>query len=601
MELTLPETAARRPLALTEQLERLLGDPGDSSLAFSFARCAELDRAEAFPDEICAALDVMGLPRWFAPAAHGGALRSSEELLQIIRTLGRRDFTVALAHIKTYLGAVSAWVAGTPEQAGRLASRVNAGAVVALALTEQSHGSDLLAGELAAVRTPGGYRLDGEKWLINNATRSEVVCVLARTDPDGGARGFSLLLADKKELAPGSWHHLDAVATHGVRGADISGIAFDAAEVPLDARIGAEGSGLEIILKGFQITRTLCSAMSLGMADQALRIAVGFAGAHELYGRRLADLPHAARTLTEAYADLLAAEAVSLVATRSIHTLTAEQSAVSAIVKYLVPTVADQAIAALRQVLGARAMLVEDHAEGTFQEIERNHRIVGIFDGSTVVNLNSLINHFPMLVRGYRAGLADRPGVEGAARLDGPTPELDPGLLTLYSRSGCSVVQSLPEAVEAVLRRAERGEAPAAVAAQASRLRLLADELHAELAAYRPSARDVPEHAFDLAGRYCVLYAAAASLHLWLHSAPDTGPVTGGLWTEGAWLEAVLARLLRRLTGEADLDDADGPALDRLLPILRAQHDGGLLFSLLTCALAESGRTDADANQEQAR
>ncbi|MGW7367621.1 AMP-binding protein [Streptomyces sp. NPDC054841] len=588
------EPGPHRPYALSAALEERLGDPRDPRRTFSFAHSAALDRAEEFPADICRELDGLGVPRWFAPARHGGELRSSEDLLEIIRTLGRRDFTVALGHIKTYLGAVSVWVAGTPGQAAALGARVADGAVVSLALTEQAHGSDLLAGDLSAVRTERGWRLDGEKWLINNATRAGHVCVLARTRPVGGARGFSLFLVDKDALEPGSWRPLDGVPTHGVRGADISGIAFDGAELPADALIGTEGGGLEIILKGFQITRTLCSAMSLGMTDQALRIALDFARTHRLYNRTLAELPEAARTLAESYADLLAMEAVSLVATRSVHTLTEEQSAVSAVVKYLVPTLGDEVIGALRGLLGARAMLVTDHAEGTFQKIERDHRIVGIFDGSTAVNLNTLINQFPVLARGYRKHLADQDGVAGAARLDAPPPELDHDRLTLYARTGSSVVQSLPAAVDRL-----RTQVPPATAARAGRLLALADALHEELATHRHTAREVPESAFALARRYALVYAGAASIHLWLENT-GTRAAAGPPWQGTGWLDAVLARLLGRLTGEPDLDDTEGPALDALLPALHTQHRGGLLFSLLHCPLAEAEGADDLATEDVA-
>ncbi|MEV0219290.1 AMP-binding protein [Streptomyces sp. NPDC050704] len=578
------------PYGLSRELEVRLGDPGDPGREFSFRRSAELDRAAEFPAAICRELDALGVPRWFAPARHGGELRSGEELSQLIRTLGRRDFTVALGHVKTYLGAVSVWVAGRPEQAGALAARVAGGAVVSLALTERDHGGDLLAGELRAERTARGWRLHGEKWLINNATRAELVCVLARTDPEGGSRGFSLFLVDKACLADGSWRPSARVPTHGVRGADISGIAFDGAEVAADTIVGAEGEGLEIILKGLQITRTLCSAMSLGLVDHALRIAVDFARGHRLYRRPLAELPHAARTLAESYADLLAMEAVSLVATRSIHTLTEEQSAVSAVVKYLVPTLGDEVVGELRGLLGARAMLVEgltdgDFADGAFQKVERDHRIVGIFDGSTAVNLNSLINQFPVLSRGYRKRLADRDAVAAAARLDGPPPELDHDRLTLYARSGSSVVQSLPDAVERV-----RAVAPPSVVARAGLLLALADEVHEELAAHRHSARAAPAEAFATARRYALVYAGAASLHLWLENT-GTARASGPLWVGAAWLDAVLARLLHRLTGTPDPDDVDGPALDALLPALHSQYEEGELFSLLVCPLGESRRT----------
>ncbi|MFC9297963.1 acyl-CoA dehydrogenase family protein [Streptomyces sp. NPDC057011] len=582
------------PYRLSARLERALGDPRDPAGPLSAARGAALDRAEAFPADACRHLDALGLPRWFVPAEHGGALTAADELLQIIRILGRRDFTVALAHTKTYLGAVSVWVAGTPEQAAALGARVAAGDVVSLAVTEQAHGSDLLAGELTAEPTPdGGYRLTGEKWLINNATRAHALTVLARTAEAGGSRGFTTLLVDKAALADGTWHPLPPVPTQGVRGADISGIAFRGATVPAGARVGAEGEGLEVVLKGFQITRTLCSAMSLGMTDHALRLALDFATGHRLYGRPLAGVPHAARTLAEAYADLLAAEAAALVATRGIHTLTGEQSVVSAAVKYFVPTSADRTIGDLRGLLGARAMLVDAHADGAFQKLERDHRIVGIFDGSTVVNLNSLINQFPVLARAYRKGLTDTGGLTASARLDAPVPALDPARLALYSRAGSSVVQALPAAAAELAGLADAGLLPPGVGALGARLHALADALHEEMAAQRPSARDVPVTAFDLAGRYAVLYAAAASLHLYLRNR-DLPFASGPLWTDAAWLEAVLTRLLRKLDPAPDLDDADGPALDRLLPALHAQHTEHLLFSLLPCPLAEGSAPETE-------
>lgn len=259
----------------------------------------------------------------------------------------------------------------------------------------------------------------------------------------------------------------------------------------------------------------------------------------------------------------------------------------SAVAKYLVPTLGDEVIGALRSLLGARAMLTRDFADGAFQKLERDHRIVGIFDGSTAVNLNSLINQFPVLCRGWRGRLADLDGVAVAARLDGPAPTLDHGRLSLYARSGSSVVQSLPEAVERVTRTA-----PASVADRARALLGAAQELHAEMGALRHSARAVPEPAFDAARRYALVYAGAASLHLWLENT-GTPRARGPLWTDAAWLDAVLARLLHRLTGAPDLDDTDGPALDALLPALHTQTEQGLLFSLFPCRLAETPKEEA--------
>ncbi|MEU1779367.1 acyl-CoA dehydrogenase family protein [Streptomyces abikoensis] len=562
------------PYALAAGFDRRLGDPDDPGVTFSYARCARLDEHEEFPAEICRELDALGLPGYYVPEEHGGSLRSYEDVLQLMRAVARRDLTVAIGHGKTYLGAVCVWVAGTEEQAARLGRDIVSGAVVSWGLTEREHGSDLLASEVTATREADGYRVDGEKWLINNATRGRIISLLANTDPDGGPRALSVLLVDKEEIGEGGYRCLPAARTHGIRGADISGIAFTGAKVPAGALVGAEGTGLETVLKSLQITRTLCSALSLGAADHALRLGVDFALEHRLYGRTLAELPQARRTLGESCADLFVAEAVALVASRSLHHLTGELSVVSAAAKYLVPSGVEVMIGRLGQLLGARAFLTGTFRDGRFQKLERDHRIVGIFDGNSLVNLNMLINQFGTLARAYRAGRTDRDGLSAALRLTEDTPALDRDRLALLSRNGCSVVQSLPAAVEELRELAAAGEVPAALAERATLLREVADELHERMAAHRPSSRDVPAHAFELAQRYTLVFAAACCLQLWLRNRAD-----GTVRKDTDWLDACLSRLLHQLRPG---DREDHEVYDHLVPGLLERHRDGALHSLLT-------------------
>jgi alkylation response protein AidB-like acyl-CoA dehydrogenase len=579
------------PFAFGEYIDRCLGDPNDPGRRFSYRRCAELDRQERFPAEICAELDALGVPRHYVPAEFGGLLNSYEDLVMLTRVVARRDFTVALAHGKTFLGSACVWIAGEPEQAERLAAKVRAGDPVSLALTEVAHGSDLLAGDVSAEPTGAGFRINGDKWLINNATRGDVICVLARTGPAGGPRGFSVLLVDKRDLAAGGCRPLPAVLTHGVRGADISGVRFTGAEVPLDAMVGQPGAGLEIVLKGMQVTRTLCAGLSLGTADHALRLAVDFATGHRLYDRSLIDLPQANWALVVAYADLLIAEAVTLVATRGVHALTGELSVASAAVKYWVPTAIDGMVSSLSRILGARALLTEDFADGRFQKLQRDHRIVAIFDGNTHVNLNVLVDQFAGLVRGYRRRSVDDAGLATAATLGEPLPGFARERLRLVSRRGCSLVQSLPDGVDELVGIAKQGEVPASLGALGEELRRVADGLHERMAAHRPSARDLPAESFGLAGSYARGYAAAACLQLWLrnrHAA--AGEATGELWARGGWLEVCLARLLSGRRPPVEI--AGGEAADRLGRHLRTQHREGRLFSLLPCRLTGEGRRD---------
>jgi hypothetical protein len=174
-------------------------------------------------------------------------------------------------------------------------------------------------------------------------------------------------------------------------------------------------------------------------------------------------------------------------------------------------------IALAGELLGAEAFR---DAHGEYAKLERDHRIVEIFDGSTHVNRNLLINHFPVLGRAWQRGAGDQAAVRTAAALGAPLPEFDARRLRLLSTQGCSIVQTLRPA-------AARLGGPAA-----ARLLAAAEALHGELAAWRPAARDVPPEAFDLARRYELLFAAAACVHSHLASR-----------TPGPWLDTVLASL----------------------------------------------------------
>ncbi|MEW2267534.1 acyl-CoA dehydrogenase [Streptomyces sp. NPDC047853] len=549
-------------------LDSLLGLPGDEHASFHPAALAELDRQEAFPDAACRVLDDFGLSAHYVPDAAGGRLTDYTELMSLLRTVARHDLTVAVGHGKTFLGAASVWVAGDDEQARELGGLVSSGAVASWGLTERDHGSDLLAGQVTAVRTARGWTLNGEKWLINNATRGRLVCVLARTRPEGGPRGFSLFLVDKQRLADDAYTCLPRVPTHGIRGADISGIAFHDAEVPEGALVGEAGGGVETVLKALQLTRTTCAALSLGAADTALRLVTDYARGRRLYGRTLSDLPRIRRIVGEITAAALLAEATGIMASRSVHTLTGEMSVTSAVAKALVPELVHHVLDRGAELLGVRSFLTETYADGVFAKLERDHRVVAIFDGNTAVNRNALIDQFPLLVAGYRRGRVDGAGVEAAARPGTPPPAFDRRRLALISQRGCSVVQSLPDTVARVRARAEAGLLPAAVAGLAERIGAEADALHQELGAQRRTARDVPPSAFVLAERYELCYAAAACMLLWLHHDEALAQAQGGsgeppaVWHDGLWLRACLSTVLSRL-GHT-LDAADAEVYDRL-------------------------------------
>jgi alkylation response protein AidB-like acyl-CoA dehydrogenase len=523
--------------ALDTALDTVLGDPEEAR-----RRDAELDAAERFPEELCARLDAFGLPAHYVPPEYGGSLDDHELLLRLWRTVARRDLSAAVAHGKTYLGAVSVWLAGSREQAEATAAAVLSGVPVAWALSEPDHGADLLHGSLTATARPDGYRLDGVKWPINNATRAAYLTVLARTGEPGAARGHSLFLVAKAALEPGTWRALPKVATHGVRGIDISGVEFTGASVPATALIGQEGTGVETVLRGLQLTRTLCSALSLGAGEHALRLAAEFAATRVIQRRPLIERPQPRAVLARCAALLAAVEAAALVGSRSIHGLTGEMSVTSSVVKSLAPTLVDAGIGELAELLGVRSYLTGVYQHGAFQKVVRDHQIVSVFDGSTPVNRSALAQQFPRLARGFAAGSVDVEGLAEAVAVGERPRPLDLAALTPLSRRGCSVVQSLPMLVESVVRPG----VPTGLAEHATALCATARRVCDLMARVRPAARP-PMAAYELAAAYELCYAGAACLHLWAaHEDRHRGEP---LWEDGLWARAALRAVLARIAG----------------------------------------------------
>jgi alkylation response protein AidB-like acyl-CoA dehydrogenase len=565
--------------ALAEGLDRYLGDPLDASSVFSFAHSLALDDHETFPDAACRALEDWGIQDYYVPTAHGGSLAHYEDVLQLMRMVARRDLTVAIGHGKTYLGAVCAWVGAEPDQANALGARVRNRAVVSLGLTERAHGSDLLASDFAALADPaGGFRLSGEKWLINNATRGELLCLLAVTGAERGPRSASLFLVDKHAVPRDTFRCLPKVRTHGIRGADISGVALRDTPVPATALIGEQGAGLDILLKSLQITRTMCASLSLGAGDTALRLVTNFVLERKLYGRVLIDLPQARRTLADALADLLIAEVVALSAARGIDTLPAEASVSSAVAKYLVPSSMDAAIAELGSLLGARGYLKDVYLGGLFQKVERDHRIVGLFDGNTLVNLQALIMQGRTLARGYAGTRVTAGDLEKTFALDRDPGTLDPRELRLATARGSSVLNAFADAADQLAALAHDNHHLRNAVRLTRRLLDISQQVHTSLAV-RPARVDrIEPETFQAAKQYALCFAAASAVLTYLHNHDRavSGP-TAPLWADAAWLRATLGRLLCRLQGH---DEADAAEVDLLVEPLIAQTRARSLYSL---------------------
>jgi alkylation response protein AidB-like acyl-CoA dehydrogenase len=573
-----------------ERLEEYLGDPLDAGRVLSFKRAVEWDEGEVYPQAACDEIERWGFHLQYIPVELGGAFRSFEELFTLLRLLARRDVTSAMAHAMSYVASTAIWLKGNEEQKRRLADIIKSGNRVAIMLTEKDHGADVLANEVKAVKVAGGYQLSGEKWLISNATRCAAFTLFARTEAAGGPRGFSLFFVEKQQLDPASYRLLPRIKTLGVRGADISGIAFQDCFIPDSALVGSQGGALETTLKAFQISRTILPAAILGAGDTALRTTLRFALSRRLYNGTVFTIPEARRALVDAFIQLLVCECVAVGAARGLQAASGQMSVGSAVSKYYVPTQMEEAVKGLAVVMGARHFLREEHDFGIFQKILRDNALASLFDGSTVINLNGIAQQLPQIWQAPRKPQNADEVIAGLKKqfcLREPLPDFDPAKLELTNRGRDDITQSLPFVPAAQLQGLARIDHQTL-----SDLTKLVEEIIQEFHLQKRAVTNVVNRSgnafnqstqlFDLARRHCTLHAASAALWMWLCNRDYLDDFFAG----GEWLVLGLNRLLMDL--QPWRWEFFSSYYERVGQRLLSLHNENRLFSSLPIQLARS-------------
>jgi hypothetical protein len=244
--------------------------------------------------------------------------------------------------------------------------------------------------------------LNGEKWIINNATRGATMSILVRLHKQTGREKLACLFLEKSALDSGEFHNIDKVKTHGIRGADISGICFNNCLIPKTALIPATEPDIYTIFKTLQVSRILCAGFSLGAFDTALRVTYKFAVNRRLYSKGITEIPSVSKTLTDSYLQIHVNGVLAQVCARAISYIPEQLSLFSAISKYYIPMSTENTIDNLKVVLGARFYLREEHSYGIFQKLSRDNEVVGVFDGSSQVNLSLISSQMISLAKRHK-------------------------------------------------------------------------------------------------------------------------------------------------------------------------------------------------------
>jgi long-chain-acyl-CoA dehydrogenase len=178
---------------------------------------------------------------------------------------------------------------GTEEQKRRWLPKMATGEyVAAVAMTEPGAGSDLKSIRTRAVRQGDDYVINGSKIFITNGSQADLVVVAAKTDPDAGAKGVSLIVVEAAEC-PGfkRGRILEKVGQHG---ADTSELFFEDARVPVENLLGGEeGLGFGQLMTQLAQERLILGVSSAASIERALALTVDYTKSRDMFGKRLWD------------------------------------------------------------------------------------------------------------------------------------------------------------------------------------------------------------------------------------------------------------------------------------------------------------------------
>jgi alkylation response protein AidB-like acyl-CoA dehydrogenase len=378
-------------IKLCESLECYLANPNEPNNANGFNHILTADENELPPEFLLENLHSWGFCDYLVPCAFGGKLNDLQSLYLLVKCISRRDVTAAILRGLSFFSALPVFLAGNEPQKKLMARYLAQGKIGCIALTEKDTGSDLSAIATYAKPSQDGWLLNGSKWSINHARKSNTATILARTSLTKTPLSLSLFLLDKPTLMNG-FKAQPRLPLHGARGLDVSGFQLNDVEIAHDSIIGKKGQGLLIIYRTLQVSRTLCASMSIGAADSCLRMAVSFSQKRRLYGKSAYDIQAVKQRLSESYVLLLAADSLAIAVTRAASIYPNRLSLWSSMVKFFAPKTCEFIIEQTALVIGARGF-IRTGEFALFQKFRRDNQLIGLFDGSSEVNLNIIANH----------------------------------------------------------------------------------------------------------------------------------------------------------------------------------------------------------------
>ncbi|WP_420724701.1 MULTISPECIES: acyl-CoA dehydrogenase family protein [unclassified Hwanghaeella] len=320
----LPEIRMATALAMSEHGFSNPADDPDGEISMmrtQYQRFAEAEIAPfchrwhlddiLIPDETVQKVADLGTFAITIPQAYDGLGLSKQAMVAVTEELSSFHLPTGSLATRPEIAGELISNSGTQDQKERFLPGIASGKIMTTAVfTEPDIGSDLAHLSTRAVRRGAVYQVSGAKTWITHGGRSDLMTLLVRTQAGSQDHsGVSMLLAEKPRGTPATPFPAPGmtggeIRTLGYRGMKEYDIAFDRFDVPAHNLLGGEeGLGFRQLMATFESARIQTAARAVGVARNALRLAMDYATTRRQFGQSLIRFPRIADKLA-----LMAAE-----------------------------------------------------------------------------------------------------------------------------------------------------------------------------------------------------------------------------------------------------------------------------------------------------
>ena len=279
---------------------------------------------ELIPMSVIDKMSELGIFGLTIPEEYGGLGMSKLSMCIVTEELARGYIGIGSLGTRTDISSELLLIGGTEEQKQKWLPKIASGEILPTAVfTEPNTGSDLASLKTRATANGTHYSITGNKTWITHGARSDLMTMLARTNPEEkGYKGLSMFLAEKERgdddnMFPSEGMSGGEIEVLGYRGMKEYEIAFDDFKVKKENLLGGEeGKGFKQLMETFESARIQTAARAVGVAQSSMETGLKYALDRNQFGKSIYEFPRVSSKIVSMVTEIMAARQLTYYSAR---------------------------------------------------------------------------------------------------------------------------------------------------------------------------------------------------------------------------------------------------------------------------------------------